>query len=644
MASKSSFRASCLSDARDFHAIMQRRSPILSEPAPPLDEGLERIKANIFLSQERPSGISTEDLVLRLSEVSQCLQSFTNSFAQSPQILIGTIRHIEFFNALYAFIRFLIADGQCHGLFENNAEFVYSFFISVACFQNTFARDFILTNPLSKGSFLLSAQSFLSTLSSVLCNFSLTMNQPIDVHDIVDGKAGSLEMAHTLIEHMLTASSAFSLYDSVSMQPQFFQLLNQLLVHITPLWSAESLGCIHLWCQSRQPMMAGSSAQDVHLAGTFPYAFFSSLLRLALFLYSRRIVELNPANIRLTLSIVCDLLTQLLNTIQSLRNWAAEAVLSAKITHGTIFSTLSPATFLEDTKLFSLFNRISLWCIRLLDCLISQIFKPDGFSTYICSGLDNGEPPKIGDISKADTDIFTEAFFQHNGWAILMQILHYTSDGILDDHIEPPVAELLSQITHCADMSWIKESGYLGSGFSTRLAYILVKSHSRNAKLAVFYTLCNIIIDQGYELVAVEHVISACIKNFKSTLIAVVYEANRLLVLLLQIGKAEDRDVYKTVLLHMINQKITSKLIKSFLMTAQSAQMHQTLPKELRKLASMQLKLFLELIECGKEYEEFTTPIYETKDELSVAIEEIDVRGPESLSTSCRELIDFIYS
>lgn len=193
-------------------------------------------------------------------------------------------------------------------------------------------------------------------------------------------------------------------------------------------------------------------------------------------------------------------------------------------------------------------------------------------------------------------------------------------------------------------MKWIKENGYLCSGFSTRLAYVLVKSHSRNAKLAVFYTLCNIIIDQGYAFVAVEHVISACIKNFKSTILAIVYEANRLLVLLFQMGKVEDRDVYQTALLHMINQKLTTKLIRSFLMTAQSAQTHSTLPKELRKLASMQFKLFFELIECGKEHEEFITPIFEMKDELSVAIEELDVRAPESLSISCREFIDFIYA
>lgn len=644
MANKSSFRATRLSDTRDFHAITHRQCPIVSESVPPLDEGLEQLKANIFLNTEKLSDISTEAISLRFSEVVRYLQVFTSNSILSPQTLVETIRHVEFFNALYAFVCLLITNDQCRRLIEVDVDSIYSFLLSVSNFQSIFAHDFVLSNPLSKSAFLVNTRAWIVSISTVLCHLPLHINQSIDVNNICDGRMKELEVIHTLIDHMATSASAFTLHDSISVQPQFFQLLNQLLAYITPIWSADNLGRIYSWCQSKQSGIVDGSSQDAHLANTFPYAFFSSLLKFALVLYSRRTVELHPANITLTLSIICDLLTQLLNTIQSLRNWAATPALSVGVAQSSIFSTLPPDTFLEDTRLFSFYSKVCLWCIRLMDCLISQIFKPDGFSACVYSIQYDGDLSKVEDISKSDIDTFTMTFFQHNGWTILMQLLHYTSDGILDDHIEPPVTELLSQITHCADMSWIKESGYLCSGFSTRLAHILVKSHSRNAKLAVFYTLCNIVIDQGYELVAVEHVINACIKNFRSTIMTIVYEANRLLVLLLQIGKTEDRDVYHTVLLHLINQKITVKLIKSFLMTAQHAQSHQTLPKELRKLASIQFKLFFELIECGKEYEEFIIPIHETKDELSVAIEEIDARGPESLSVNCRELIDFVYS
>ena len=638
MTSKSSFRANRLSDTRDFHAIAQRQSAMLSEPLPPLDEGLAHIRTSIFLSTEKPSEISTETVIQHLSVISQCLHVFISSSTLSPQVLAGTVRHIEFFDSLYAFVRLLIKDKQ-HGLFEVNADSMYSFLLSVASFQSAFVRDSVLANPLSKGSFLSSTQSFLATLSSALCHLPLNTGQPIHISSVIESK---LEIVHTLIEHMLLASSVFSLCDSVPVQPQFFHWINHLLAYIIPLWSIETLGYIYLWHQSKRSAENALSL-PVHLTDAFPYTFFSSLLRLALFLYSRRATELSTADITLALSLICDLVTRVLNTIQSLRNWAAGSV-PTESTQETIYSRLSPAVFLEDAQLFSFFSKLCLWCIRLLDCLMSQVFKPDGFSACASTEPYSDKPPRTSDISKSDLDLFTETFFQHNGWTLLMQLLYYANDDILDDRIEPPVAELLSQITHCADMKWIKENGYLCSGFSTRLAYVLVKSHSRNAKLAVFYTLCNIIIDQGYVFVAVEHVISACIKNFKSTILAIVYEANRLLVLLFQMGKVEDRDVYQTALLHMINQKLTTKLIRSFLMTAQSAQTHSTLPKELRKLASMQFKLFFELIECGKEHEEFITPIFEMKDELSVAIEELDVRAPESLSISCREFIDFIYA
>ncbi|EFO64665.1 Hypothetical protein GLP15_1513 [Giardia lamblia P15] len=643
MASKSSFRAKCLSDTRDFQAIAHRQVVILGEPIPSLDESLERIKANIFLNTEKPAEIPTERLIHYLSDVSQCLQTFVTNFTQSPQILAGTIRHIDFFDKLYAFMRLLTESGQCHELFKANVDSMCSFLLSVATFQSTFARESILSNPVTRSPFLFSAQSFLLTISSVLCYFPLDMNQPIHITAIITNKTEKLEVAHVLLEHMLMVSSALNLSDSMSVPAQFFQWLNRVLIHIVPLWSAENLRHLQLWHQSKQSTTE-ASFPVVHLTDAFPCTLFLGLLRISLSLYSRRAVGLSTETITLTISSVCDLMTQILNTIQALRNLAAGALTSVESGQCSACSGFSPVSFLEDTQLFSFFSKLCLWCIRLLDCLISQIFKPDGFSSCTYTSPHSDEPPKTNDAPKFGLDIFTETFFQHNGWALLMQLLHYTTDGILDDHIEPPVTELLSQITHCADMRWIKEHGYLCSGFSTRLAYILVKSHSRNAKLAAFYTLCNLVIDQGYAFVAVEHVISACVKNFKSTILTVVYEANRLLVLLLQLGKMEDRDIYQTALLHMINQRITSKLIRSFMMTAQSAQTHSTLPKELRKLASMQLKLFFELIECGKEHEEFIIPIFETRDELSMAIEELDVRGPESLSISCRELIDFIYA
>ncbi|ESU36771.1 hypothetical protein DHA2_152958 [Giardia duodenalis] len=643
MTSKSSFRAECLLDTRDFQAIAHRQAVVLGEPIPSLDEGLERIKANIFLNTEKPSEIPTERLICYLSDVSQCLQAFVTNSTRAPQVLAGTVRHVDFFDKLYAFLRLLTENGRYHELLEVDADSTCSFLLSVAAFQSAFAREPIFGNPVARSSFLFSAQSFLLTISSVLCHFPLNVDQPIShISAIIGDGTGKLEVAHMLVEHMLIVSSAFNLSDSVSVPAQFFQWLNRVLIHVTPLWSVENLEHLQLWHQSRQSA-AEASSPAVHLTDAFPCMLFSSLLRVSLFLYSRRAVGLSTETIALTISSACDLVAQILNTIQTLRNLAAEALGSVEPGRRSACSRLSPVSFLEDAQLFSFFSKLCLWCVRLLDCLISQIFKPDGFSACTYTGPHGDESPKASDAPRLGLDVFTEMFFQHNGWSLLMQLLHYTTDGILDDHMEPPVTELLSQITHCADMGWIKDHGYLCSGFSTRLAYILVKSHSRNAKLAAFYTLCNLVIDQGYAFVAVEHVISACIKNFKSTILTVVYEANRLLVLLLQLGKVEDRDVYQTALLHMINQKITSKLIRSFMMTAQSAQTHQTLPKELRKLASMQLKLFSELIECGKEHEEFITPIFETRDELSIAIEELDVRGPESLSVSCRQLIDLIY-
>lgn len=272
------------------------------------------------MNTEKPSEIPTERLIRYLSDVSQCLQAFVTNSTRAPQVLAGTVRHVDFFDKLYAFLRLLTENGRYHELLEVDADSTCSFLLSVAAFQSAFAREPILGNPVTRSSFLFSAQSFLLTISSVLCHFPLNVDQPMSHISVIIGDGtGKLEVAHVLVEHVLIVSSAFNLSDSVSVPAQFFQWLNRVLVHVTPLWSVENLEHLQLWHQSRQSA-AEASSPAVHLTDAFPCMLFSSLLRVSLFLYSRRAVGLSTETIALTISSACDLVAQVLNTIQALRN------------------------------------------------------------------------------------------------------------------------------------------------------------------------------------------------------------------------------------------------------------------------------------------------------------------------------------